>query len=120
MRKTIGIISHRRAMAEFYGDIFRELFKDFAEIFIAAAEDHNIRSMPKADLYISSVTSYDLRGDSELREFINGELKPIRMDVTFSRAAVDLLQTYPEGTKAMLVNQNKHMTMECIAQLYHL
>ena len=62
MRKTIGIISHRRAMAEFYGDIFRELFKDFAEIFIAAAEDHNIRSMPKADLYISSVTSYDLRG----------------------------------------------------------
>ena len=29
-------------------------------------------------------------------------------------------QTYAEGTKALLVNQNKHMAMECIAQLYHL
>ena len=120
MKKIIGILSHRRAMAEFYGEIFQELFKDFAEIFVAAAEDDSICGMPKADLYISSVTSYDLRGDSELREFINGELKPIRMDVTFSKAAVDLLQTYPEGTKALLVNQNKHMAMECIAQLYHL
>ena len=31
MKKTIGIISHRRAMAVFYGEIFRELFGDYAE-----------------------------------------------------------------------------------------
>ena len=80
MKKIIGILSHRRAMAEFYGEIFQELFKDFAEIFVAAAEDDSIRGMPEADLYISSVTSYDLRGNSELREFINGELKPIEFD----------------------------------------
>ena len=120
MKKTIGILSHRRAMAEFYGDIFRELFKDFAEVFVAAVEDGSIPQIPKADLYISSVTGYDLRGKTQLREFIDRELDPIRMDVTFSRAAVDLLQTYPEGTKALIVNQNKHMTMESIAQLYHL
>ena len=120
MKKAIGIISHRRAMAEFYGEIFRDLFRDFAEVVISSAEDKSIHEMAKADLYISSVTSYDLLRDRKLREFINEELGAIRMDVTFSKAAVDLLQTYPEGTKALLVNQNKHMAMECIAQLYHL
>ena len=120
MKKTLGIISHRRAMANFYGEIFRELLGDYAEIVTGAAEDGSVRSMPKADLYISSVTSYDLLQDGKIREFVNEELHPIRMDVTFSRAAVDLLRTYPDGTKALLVNQNKHMAMECIAQLYHL
>lgn len=84
------------------------------------AEDESIRGLKEADLYISSVTGYDLRRNSELRKYITEDLRPIRMDVTFSRASVDLLQTYAEGTKALLVNQNKHMAMECIAQLYHL
>lgn len=120
MKKTIGIISQRRAMAVFYGKIFQELAGSTADICIGAAEDDSIRSMPKADLYISSITSYDLLRDGSIREYVREDLHAIRMDVTFSKAAIDLLRTYPEGTKALLVNQNKHMTMECIAQLYHL
>lgn len=120
MKKTIGIISHRQNMAVFYGQIFRELLGDYAEIYTGATENESVRDMPAADLYISSITSYDMLRDSRIREYVSEELHAIRMDVTFSRAAIDLLQTYPEGTKALLINQNKHMAMECIAQLYHL
>ena len=76
------------------------------------AEDESIRGLKEADLYISSVTGYGLRRNSELRKYITDDLGAVRMDVTFSRAAVDLLQTYPEGTKALLVNQNKHMAVK--------
>ena len=120
MKKTIGILSHRRAMAEFYGRIFRELAGGEAEIVTGAAEDGSIRDMPPADLYVSSVTAYDVMKDSSIREILAEKQPTVRLDVNFPRAAVDLLQTYPEGTRALLVNQNKHMTMECIAQLYHL
>lgn len=120
MEKSIGIISHRPAMAAFYGQIFRELFGEEAEIVTGATEDGSVRHMAKADLYVSSVTGYDVMQDSRIKQYVNETLHPIRMDVTFSRAVIDLLQTYPDGTKALLVNQNKHMVMECIAQLYHL
>ena len=120
MKKTLGIISHRPAMAEFYGAVFRELFGDSVEIYTGAAEDESLRQMPSADLYLSSLTSYDMLQDSRIQQYVERMTPAIRMDVTFSRAAVDLLRTYPEGTKALLVNQNKHMVMECIAQLYHL
>ena len=120
MKKTLGIISNRRPMALFYGEVFQELFGGDAEILTGAAEDGSIRRMPPADLYISSITAYDVLKDARIKEYVNETLHPIRMDVTFSRAAVDLLKTYPDGTKALLINQNKHMVMECIAQLYHL
>ena len=98
MKKTIGIISHRPAMAVFYAQVFRELFGDEAEIVTGATEDGSVRSMKKADLYVSSVTGYDVLQDNRIKEYVNEELHPIRMDVTFSKAAVDLLRTYPEGT----------------------
>ena len=50
MKKKIGIISNRRPMALFYGQIFQELFADDAEILTGAAEDGSIRRMPPADL----------------------------------------------------------------------
>ena len=120
MKKTIGILSHRPAMADFYAGIFRELLGDTVGIVTGAAEDGSVRRMPKADLYVSSVTAYDVKQDSSIREVLAEKQPTVRMDVNFPRAAIDLLQTYPEGTRALLVNQNKHMTMECIGQLYHL
>lgn len=120
MKKTIGILSHRRAMADFYAGIFRELLGGTAEIVAGATEDGSIRRIPAADLYVSSVTAYDVKQDSSIREVLAEKQPTVRLDVNFPRAAIDLLQTYPEGTRALLVNQNKHMTMECIGQLYHL
>ena len=42
MKKTIGIISHRPAMAAFYAQVFRELFGDEAEIVTGATEDGSV------------------------------------------------------------------------------
>ncbi|MBQ9662956.1 MAG: PAS domain-containing protein [Oscillospiraceae bacterium] len=120
MKKTIGIVSHRQSMAEFYGQVFQELFGDEVDIVVGATENDSVWQMGKADLYVSSVTSYDVMQDSRISEYVNEMPEAIRMDVTFSKAAIDLLRTYPDGTKALLVNQNTHMVMECITQLYHL
>lgn len=120
MKKNVGIISTRPAMAKFYAGIIRGLASDFIELHTCSVEDESIRSMPPCDLYVSSVTSYDVMMDRWVRDYLPDESQIVPMEVSFSRAAVDLLRTYPEGTKAILLNQNKHMTMECIAQLYHL
>lgn len=120
MKKTVCVISARPGMAEFYAGILRNLCSDFMEIHLCSLEDGSIRSMPQCDLYVSSVTSYDLLRNNWARDFLPAMSTVVPMDVSFSKAALDLLHTYPEGTKALLVNQNKHMTMECIAQLYHL
>ena len=61
MKKTIGILSHRPAMADFYAGIFRELLGDTARIVTGATEDGSIRRIPAADLYVSSVTAYDVK-----------------------------------------------------------
>ena len=120
MKKTIGIVSARRSMAEFYAKIIGEMAKGYAEVYVCAVEDESIESLPECDLYVSSVTSYDMMLNSRIRKCLPPQQKTVEMDVSFSKAAVDLLRTYPEGTKALLLNQNKHMTLECIAQLYHL
>ena len=120
MKKTVGIISTRPGMARFYAGIIKGLASDFAELHTCSVEDESIRSMPPCDLYVSSVTSYDVMLDRWVRDYLPPESQIVPMEVSFSKAAVDLLRTYPEGTKAILLNQNKHMTMECIAQLYHL
>ncbi len=44
----------------------------------------------------------------------------VQSAITFTKKAVEILQSYPEGTRAMLVNQSQHMAMESISQLYHL
>ncbi len=41
------------------------------------AEDESVRGLKEADLYISSVTGYDLRRNSELRKYITEDLRPI-------------------------------------------
>jgi len=120
MKKTVGVIASRLSMAEFYAGILRELCSDFIEVISCSVEDESIRKLPQCDLYVSSITSYDMMLDSWVRSYLPAQSQIVSMDVSFSKAAVDLLRTYPEGTKALLVNQNKHMTMECIAQLYHL
>lgn len=120
MKKTVGVIASRLSMAEFYAGILKDLCSDFMEIVTASVEDESIRALPQCDLYVSSITSYDIMRDSWVRSYLPVQSQIVSMDVSFSNAAVDLLRTYPEGTKALLVNQNKHMTMECIAQLYHL
>ena len=43
MKKTIGILSHRPAMADFYAGIFRELLGDTVGIVTGAAEDGSVR-----------------------------------------------------------------------------
>lgn len=120
MKKSIGIISQRRGMARFYAQLLTGLFGDMADIYLYNLEDETIRNMRECDLYLSSFTSYDLMRNNWARPFLPPIHRVVQSAITFTRQAVDILKTYPDGTKAILVNQSQHMAMESIAQLYHL
>lgn len=120
MKKTIGIISHLLRIAEYYGGQLRELLGDCAEVFPYSLEDGSVRRMRPCDIYLLTCTSYELMRDSWAKKFFPPDELMVQYAITFSKSAVELLRAYPRGTQALLVNQNKHMAMECITQLYHL
>jgi transcriptional regulator with PAS, ATPase and Fis domain len=120
VKKTIGIISQRSGMADFYKKQLLELFGDVAEISVYNVEDQTIRSLRECDLYLSTSTSYDLMRNGWARSYLPSGSKVVQSRITFTKASLELLRTYPDGTRAMLVNQNQHMALESIAQLYHL
>lgn len=120
MKQKIGIISKRSGMGRYYQQQLTELFGDSADIYAYNLEEKTILDMQPCKLYLISSTSYDLIYDSWAKPFLPPEAKLVHSRITFSKEAVNLLRTYPEGTKAMLVNQSQHMALESIAQLYHL
>ncbi|WP_300862806.1 sigma-54-dependent Fis family transcriptional regulator [uncultured Oscillibacter sp.] len=120
MKKTLGILSKSRDMADFYAGLLSGLLGGTAEIYASSLEDGSIRKLRDCDLYLVSVTSYDLIYHSWAKGFLPPEARTVQASVTFSMKAVETLRAYPEGTKALLVNQTRHMAMESISQLYHL
>lgn len=120
MKKTLGILSKSRRMADFYAGLLNGLLGGMAEIDASSLEDGSIRKLRDCDLYLVSVTSYDLIYHSWAKDFLPPKARTVQASVTFSMEAMETLRAYPEGTKALLVNQTRHMAMESISQLYHL
>lgn len=120
MKKAIGIITQSCLIADFYRGILEELFDDIAEIFTYSLDNGTLRELKECDLYVRAVTSYDLIHYSWAEPYFPPEERTVYMDLTFSRRAADRVCAYPPGTTALLVNQNRHMAMESISQLYHI
>ena len=74
----------------------------------------------ECDLYLNTSTSYDLIAQQLKRSYFPPSYWVVQSAITFTKRRVEILQSYPEGTHAMLVNQSQHMAMESISQLYHL
>lgn len=120
MKKTLGIISKSKSMADFYARLLDALFSGMAEVYVSSLEDGSVRKLRNCDLYLVSVTSYDLIYHSWAKDLLPPEARTVQASVTYTREAVEILRAYPEGTKALLLNQTRHMSMESISQLYHL
>lgn len=120
MKKSIGVISSRSGMAKFYAQLLKGLFGDMADIYVYNLEEGTIRNLRECDLYLNTSTSYDLMHNSWARSYFPPSYWVVQSAITFTKKAVEILQSYPEGTRAMLVNQSQHMAMESISQLYHL
>lgn len=107
-------------MAKFYAQLLKGLFGDMADIYVYNLEEGTIRNLRECDLYLNTSTSYDLMHNSWARSYFPPSYWVVQSAITFTKKAVEILQSYPEGTRAMLVNQSQHMAMESISQLYHL
>lgn len=107
-------------MAAFYGRILNHLFGNEAEINVYSLEEETLRNMTTCDLYLNTCTSYELARYPWARAFLPDEERMVQSSVTFTKEMIRKLQSYPAGTEALLVNQNIHMALESISQLYHL
>ena len=120
MKKTLGIISKSRRMADFYARLLNGLLGAAADIYAWSLEDESVRKLRSCDLYLVSVTSYDLIYHSWAKALLPPEARTVQASVTFTQEAIELLRGCAPGTRALLVNQTRHMAMESISQLYHL
>ena len=120
MKKSIGIISKASSIANFYKDILSEVFTDNIDIYTYSIEEKTIKLLHNCDLYLLSATSDDIKKYKWAEDFLPPESKTVKADIVFSKKAIDILKKYPVGTKALIVNQNKHMSMESLSQLTHL
>ena len=120
MKKSIGVISQLPTMARYYADTLKSLFDDIADIYWFSLEDHSVRKIVECELYVNTCTSYEIMKDEWARKYFPKEDILVQAAVNFTCSAIDILRSYPEKTTAMLVNQNRHMAMECISQLYNL
>ena len=120
MKKSIGIISDLLRIAEYYGKTLRELFGDIVDIYPCSLEDGSIRDLRKCDLYLCTCTSYELMHNPWADAFLPPKELTVQYAVNFTKQAVLQLKSYPVGTRAILSNQNRHMALESISQLYHL
>ncbi|MDU1909781.1 sigma-54 interaction domain-containing protein [Fusobacterium sp.] len=120
MKKSIGIISKASSIANFYKDILSQVFTDNIDIYTYSIEEKTIKLLHNCDLYLLSATSDDIKKYKWAEDFLPPESKTVKADIVFSKKAIDILKKYPVGTKALIVNQNKHMTMESLSQLTHL
>lgn len=120
MKKSIGIISKASSIANFYKNILSQVFTDNIDIYTYSIEEKTLKMIHNCDLYLLSATSDDIEKNKWAEPFLPPESKTVRADIVFSKKAVDILRKYPIGTKALIVNQNKHMTMESLSQLTHL
>ncbi len=109
-----------KEVSEFYESILNDLFNNVVDIISYNVELSTVFDFKKCDLLLISSTSYDLGKNNKLQEYIPRNIPCVMSRVTFTKEAIDILKKYPYQTKAILVNQNKHMAMESISQLYHL
>ena len=88
MKKALGILSKSRRMADFYAGLLNGLLGSMAEIDASSLEDGSIRKLRDCDLYLVSVTSYDLIYHSWAKDFLPPKARTVQASVTFSMEAM--------------------------------
>lgn len=105
MKKSIGIISQRSGMADFYGKLLTRLFGDVADISMYDLEHRTIQGLRECDLYLNTSTSYDLMRNNWAKTYLAPPSQIVQSDITFTKRAVDRTACVQCLTRTVFPNQ---------------
>ncbi|WP_434310062.1 sigma-54 interaction domain-containing protein [Hominifimenecus sp. rT4P-3] len=114
--KRLAIVAYSKSALKDYCDLFRRTLKDYVTICGYCMEDGSVYTEIDADLVL--VSSDDMFQIA--RKQVLPDTRIVRANLTFSRKGYEAIQALPKGTKALLVNVNMNLSLQCVEQLYHL
>ncbi len=114
--KKIEIVAYSRAAAEEYRNLLAHIFKDHVAIETCCMEDGSAYNLINADLIV--VSSDDMFQLAQKQAAPGTQL--VTATLTISRQGFTAIQSLAPGTRALMVNVNINMSLQCIEQIYHL
>lgn len=114
--KKMQIVAYSRGAADEYRSLFARIFKDHVSIETCCMEDGSIYNLIHADLIV--VSSDDMFQLAQKQAAPEAQL--VTATLTISRKGFQAIQSLASGTRALMVNVNINMSLQCIEQIYHL
>lgn len=114
--KKIEIVAYSRAAADEYRNLLEYIFKDHVIIETCCMEDGSVYNLINADIIV--VSSDDMFQLAQKQAAPGTQL--VTATLTISREGFTAIQSLAPGTRALMVNVNINMSLQCIEQIYHL
>ncbi|HWP50111.1 MAG TPA: sigma 54-interacting transcriptional regulator, partial [Clostridia bacterium] len=114
--KKLQIVAYSRGAADEYRSLFERILKDHVTIETCCMEDGSIYNPIDADLIV--VSSDDMFQLTQKQAASEAQL--VTAVLTISQEGFKAIQALPPGTRALMVNVNINMSLQCIEQIYHL
>lgn len=114
--KKLAIVTYSRSSADEYRRLFDSILTGRTSIETYCMEDGSIYKAIQADIII--VSSDDMFQLTQKQAIPGAQL--ITATLTISRQGFKYIQELLPGTKALMVNVNMNMSIQCIEQIYHL
>lgn len=118
MEKTILVITYDKDAAVYHAREIEALLGDKAVARPCSMEELRSAPVPRADLYC--VTTDAIEHFPDFRKRLPPDASVVYFFVTFSYEHIQKLRQVPAGTRALFVNLNEKMALECITSLSQL
>lgn len=118
MKKKILVITYDKAAASYHAKEIQSLLGLKATVSGCSVQDILDTQLPQADLYCITTDAAEKMPDFHT-QFPSAD-QIVYFFVAFSYEAIQKLRKVPEGTRALFVNLNEKMALECITSLSQL
>ena len=114
--KNLAIIAYSRKAVNEYRNLFEKILENRVLISTYCMEDGSIYQPIQADLAV--ISSDDMLPLAK-KQLASG-ITLVTAALTISRKGFEAIQALPQGTRALMVNVNRNLSLQCVEQIYHL
>lgn len=114
--KNLAIIAYSRKAVNEYRNLFEKILGSRVLITTYCMEDGSIYQPIQADLAV--ISSDDMLPLAK-KQLASG-ITLVTAVLTISRKGFEAIQALPQGTRALMVNVNRNLSLQCVEQIYHL
>lgn len=114
--KNLAIIAYSRKAVNEYRNLFEKILENRVLISTYCMEDGSIYQPIQADLAV--ISSDDMLPLAK-KQLASG-ITLVTATLTISRKGFEAIQALPTRTRALMVNVNRNLSLQCVEQIYHL